>query len=97
MKFTRTDIRIILQGYGLDVVQARRATAKIVESLSAAIAADEPVELRGLGTFETKERKAHKGRNPKTGEIVEILSRRRVIFRPGKELKINLLKEEKPM
>jgi len=45
------------------------------------------IELRGFGTLETKERKAHKARNPKTGEPLIAPARRRILFRPGQELK----------
>jgi len=54
-----------------------------------AIAIDD-VELRGLGTLEVKERKTYSARNPKTGEAVTVPSHRRVIFRPGRELKAAL-------
>lgn len=45
------------------------------------------IELRGFGAFKTISRKERVGRNPKTGEIITILPKRAVIFKPGKELK----------
>ena len=48
------------------------------------------IELRGFGSLELKERKAYKARNPKTGEPLIAPARRRVLFRPGQELKAAL-------
>ena len=90
MKFTRTDIMAILRAYGLDDAKARRATGQIIDTLASSLAAGQPVEIRGLGSFEVKERKARKARNPKTGEAVEVPPRQRIFFRPGRELKISL-------
>jgi len=44
------------------------------------------VEIRGFGAFRVLERKAREGRNPQTGEAIQIPARRVVQFRPGKEL-----------
>jgi DNA-binding protein HU-beta len=48
---------------------------------------DKSVTLTGFGTFEVKDRKARIGRNPQTGEPIQIESGRRVGFRVGKALK----------
>jgi DNA-binding protein HU-beta len=48
---------------------------------------DRSVTLTGFGTFEVKDRKARIGRNPQTGEPIQIESGRRVGFRVGKALK----------
>jgi integration host factor subunit beta len=45
------------------------------------------VELRGLGTFEVRQRPARVGRNPKTGAPVEVPARKGPFFRMGKELR----------
>jgi len=45
------------------------------------------VKLVGFGTFATSQRKARVGRNPQTGEEIQIPARRVPVFRPGKELK----------
>ncbi|MCF8010875.1 MAG: HU family DNA-binding protein [Clostridiales bacterium] len=48
------------------------------------------LQLVGFGTFETKERAARKGRNPQTGEEIDIPESRVPSFKPGKQLKENL-------
>ena len=47
----------------------------------------EKVELRGLGSFRLRRRGAHRGRNPRTGDRVDVPSKRVAYFKPGKELK----------
>ena len=44
------------------------------------------VEIRGFGSFRVSERKAREGRNPKTGEVIQIPAKRVVQFRAGKQL-----------
>lgn len=48
------------------------------------------VTLHGFGTFETKRREARTGRNPRTGEPVEIAASTSVAFKPAKALKVSL-------
>ncbi len=45
------------------------------------------VELRGFGAFSTRTRDARKGRNPRTGETVEVPGKRVPFFKPGKEMR----------
>ncbi len=48
------------------------------------------VELRGFGAFSTRERDARKGRNPRTGDAVEVPGKRVPFFKPGKEMRERL-------
>lgn len=48
------------------------------------------VELRGFGAFSTREREARRGRNPRTGEAVDIPAKRVPYFKPGKEIRERL-------
>jgi len=50
------------------------------------------VELRGFGTFTTREREARTGRNPRTGEPVPVSAKRVPYFKPGKEMRERLNK-----
>ena len=45
------------------------------------------IEIRGFGSFEMREYKAYKGRNPKTGEAVEVKPKRTPFFKCGRDLK----------
>jgi integration host factor subunit beta len=48
------------------------------------------VELRGFGAFSTRERDPRKGRNPRTGEAVEVPGKKVPFFKPGKEMRARL-------
>jgi len=86
-KFTRSDIAETITAYGIEQWKAAKLALAIVQAMAEALAAGKVIELRGFGTLETKERKAHKARNPKTGEPLIAPARRRILFRPGQELK----------
>ena len=48
------------------------------------------VELRGFGAFSTRDRGARKGRNPRTGEAVDVPAKKVPYFKPGKEMRRTL-------
>ncbi|WP_159994831.1 integration host factor subunit beta [Roseomonas sp. 18066] len=59
----------------------------IFNEITAALARGDRVELRGFGAFSAKAREARTGRNPRTGEAVEVSSKAVPYFKPGKELR----------
>jgi integration host factor subunit beta len=60
----------------------------ILESIADALAFSGKVELRGFGSFKVRNRKARQGRNPQTGQSVQVPPKRIPYFKPGKELKL---------
>ncbi len=68
----------------------------IFESIVKAMHASEKIEIRGFGSFRTRQRKPRIGRNPRTGARVEVPSKTVAYFKPSKELKemINATKPE---
>jgi integration host factor subunit beta len=73
---------------------AARDVEKIVDvffdQIVARLAQNGRVELRGFGAFSTRERDARTGRNPRTGETVEVGAKRVPYFKPGKEMRQRL-------
>ncbi len=59
----------------------------VFEEISAAMARGHRVELRGFGAFSVKRRAARIGRNPRTGEIVQVAAKYLPYFKTGKELR----------
>ena len=59
----------------------------VFDSIISALHKGEKVELRGFGSFRTRERGPRRGRNPKTGEPVDVPAKRVPYLKPGKELK----------
>lgn len=68
-------------------VEARLAVEAVLEEITAELTRGGRVSLHNFGTFETKERPARQGRNPQTGEAVDIPAGRRIRFRPARALK----------
>ncbi|MGH7837903.1 MAG: HU family DNA-binding protein [Candidatus Binataceae bacterium] len=59
----------------------------IFESIISALQSDDKIEIRGFGSFRTRERRGRTGRNPKTGAKVEVPAKKIPFFKPSKELK----------
>jgi integration host factor subunit beta len=72
---------------------AERLVEIVFESIIETLNNGEKIELRGFGSFRVRERGARRGRNPKTGDPVNIPAKRVPYFKPGKELK-ELINEE---
>lgn len=67
--------------------QAARALEALLAGVTDTLARGGDVTLVGFGSFQVDERAARKGRNPKTGEVVDIAAAKMPKFRPGKALK----------
>jgi integration host factor subunit beta len=59
----------------------------VFSSITDALQHDDKIELRGFGSFRVRRRRSRHGRNPKTGDRVEVPEKRIPYFKPGKELK----------
>lgn len=70
--------------------------ATIFTEITAALARGDRVELRGFGAFSTKTRDPRTGRNPRTGEAVEVTAKSVPYFKPGKELRERINKPAAP-
>jgi DNA-binding protein HU-beta len=66
---------------------AERAVNTMFDEIVAALKQGDKVNISGFGTFSISTRKARTGRNPKTGESIEIAASRAAKFKPGKTLK----------
>jgi integration host factor subunit beta len=73
VEFTRKESEIIVEAIFDSVVNALRE--------------DDKIEIRGFGSFRTRQRQSRIGRNPKTGARVDVPAKRVPYFKPSKELK----------
>jgi integration host factor subunit beta len=76
----------------LTIAQVERIVAVFFDEMTTALARGQRVELRGFGAFDVKYRKAWVGRNPRTGETVEVAQKAVPFFRGGKELRARINK-----
>ena len=72
---------------GISKRQAQQAVESFVEAICMHLEKGERVQIPGLGSFAIGERAARTGRNPKTGESINISASKNVKFKAGKELK----------
>ena len=66
---------------------AGRAVDAVLDGVAQSLCDGEPVQLIGFGTFSVRERPARTGRNPQTGETIEIKASKVAAFKAGKALK----------
>ena len=66
---------------------AETAVSTVFDSISTAMGTGERVEIRGFGSFTTRTYGSYTGRNPRTGEPVEVPAKRLPFFKVGKQLR----------
>lgn len=74
--------------------RAEEVVNMIFNSMSEAMISGDRIEIRGLGSFVVKEYGAYTGRNPKTGDPIEVKPKKLPFFKVGKELKERILDEK---
>ncbi|MGZ9046615.1 MAG: HU family DNA-binding protein, partial [Telluria sp.] len=72
---------------GLQKADATRAVDAVFDAVTAALKSGDSVSLLGFGAFQVKARAARAGRNPRTGETIEIAASKAPVFKAGKALK----------
>jgi len=70
---TKTDVRAVVEGF--------------LDSVKYSLQNDDPLEIRGFGTFYNVKRAPRTARNPRTGEEVKIPARLQPVFKPSREMK----------
>ncbi|CDQ19493.1 HU family DNA-binding protein [Halobacillus kuroshimensis] len=84
----KTDlINAVSEKADLSKKDATQAVDSVFESIMDSLKDGDKVQLIGFGNFEVRERAARKGRNPQTGEEIEISASKVPAFKPGKALK----------
>jgi integration host factor subunit beta len=67
--------------------EAASITNTIIETMRDSLADNKPIEIRGFGSFTIKEYEPYTGRNPKTGEKIEVAPKKLPFFKVGKDLR----------
>jgi DNA-binding protein HU-alpha len=88
MKWTKNElIDSVAEKAELNKAEAKKAIEAVLASVQDALVKGDTVQLVGFGTFKVNHRAARKGRNPKTGAIIDIKASSVPSFVPGKALK----------
>lgn len=80
-------IAAVAANAGMSKKDSEKAVNAVFETITAALAAGDKVQLVGFGTFDVKERAARQGQNPRTKEVITIAASRVAGFKAGKALK----------
>jgi len=82
--------KLIQDNPGLSVREVEKIVSVFFDEIVDRLQEDGRVELRGFGAFSTRARDARTGRNPRTGEAVDVNAKRVPYFKPGKEMRARL-------
>ncbi len=80
-------IEALAKEENLPIKKAEEVVNTVFGDMEKALIKGERVEIRGLGSFKVKRYEGYKGRNPKTGEVIEVARKKLPFFKVGKELK----------
>ena len=78
---------------GLSCKKAEEIINTVFDAMSDALVSGDRIEIRGFGSFVVNEYKSYTGRNPKTGESIEVKPKKLPFFKIGKELRKRVAKE----
>ncbi len=85
---TKADlINLISEKSGITRVKAETVVNTIFDSMVEALIRNDRIEIRGFGSFVNRDYDAYQGRNPRTGEVINVAKKRIPFFKVGKELK----------
>lgn len=80
-------IERIAKEEGITIKNAANVVNIVFDSMADSLAKGDRVEIRGFGSFKVKNYNSYQGRNPKTGEIIQVREKKLPYFKVGKEMK----------
>lgn len=93
MALTKADlINRISEKAGITRVKAETVVNTIFDSMVEALMRDDRIEIRGFGSFVNRQYGSYQGRNPRTGEVIDVEEKKLPFFKVGKELREDLNK-----
>ena len=87
---------VVSKNAAISLERAIEVVATVFDVVAGALASGERVEVRGFGTFAVRHYEAYRGRNPRTGEPVDVRPKRKPVFKTAKELRLRLQEEATP-
>jgi len=80
-------IEALAKDEDLTIKKAESVINTVFKTIEDSLAQEERVEIRGLGSFKVKDYNSYLGRNPKTGQVIQVRPKKLPFFKVGKELK----------
>lgn len=88
---TKSDlINLVASKANITRLKAEAVVNTVFDSMAETLKDNDRIEIRGFGSFVNREYKARPGRNPRTGEIIQVDSKKLPFFKVGKELREEL-------
>ena len=88
-------VEVVSKEAEITKVEAQKVVIATLDSIVKGLVSDGKVILPGFGSFETRQRSARSGRNPRTGETIKIKATKAPAFKPGKGMKEAVAKKKK--
>lgn len=96
MALTKADlINMVADKAKITRVKAETVVNTIFDSMVEALMKDDRIEIRGFGSFVNRQYGSYKGRNPRTGQVIDVNEKKLPFFKVGKELKEDINKSSK--
>jgi integration host factor subunit beta len=90
---TKADlINLISEKAGITRVKAETVVNTIFDTMTEALLKDDRIEIRGFGSFVNRAYGSYQGRNPRTGEVINVGEKKLPFFKVGKELREDINK-----
>lgn len=91
-------IEALAEDIKVPIREAASITNTIIDAMSDSLARGESIEIRGFGSFVVKEYDSYTGRNPKTGEKIQVSPKKLPFFKVGKDLReqVNANRDKTP-
>ena len=90
---TKLDIiEYLSDKYHLSKQDTKNVVENFLEEIRLSLESGQDVKLSGFGNFELRDKSSRPGRNPKTGDVVQVSARRVVTFKPGQKLRARVEK-----
>ena len=95
-KMNKTElVEVVSSKAEITKVEANKVVTATLDAIVEGLVSDGKVILPGFGSFETRQRSARSGRNPRTGETIKIKATKAPAFKPGKGMKDAVAKKKK--
>jgi integration host factor subunit beta len=80
-------IAAVAAAEGVSIKEAELVVKTVFGSMERALAAQDRIEIRGFGSFKVKSYQGYQGRNPRTGDSIQVKNKKLPFFKVGRELK----------
>ena len=80
-------IAAVAAAEGITIKEAEMVVTTVFGSMEQALAEEDRIEIRGFGSFQVRSYQSYQGRNPRTGESIQVNNKKLPFFKVGKELK----------